>query len=119
MAEGFAKTYGKDVMIAASAGLSPAVSMPPLTIKVMNEKGISVEDHFPKEVGLMRGTTFDLIVNMSGQKLPANMTVPVEEWLVKDPIGKSEETYRATRDDIEGRVMRLVLTMRGGQRAKI
>jgi arsenate reductase (thioredoxin) len=114
MAEGFARTYGKDVLIAASAGLSPAVGIPPLTVQVMKEKGISVEEQFPKDVGFMRGTPFDLIVNMSGQKLPANMTTPVEEWLVRDPIGKSEEVYRTTRDDIEGRVMRLVLSLRNG-----
>ncbi len=115
MAEGFARAYGSDVMVPASAGLSPAMGLPPLTVSVMKEKNISVDDQFPKDLGFMRGVQFDLIVNLSGQRLPTALTVPVEEWLVRDPIGKSEEAYRTTRDDIEGRVMNLILAIRAGR----
>ncbi len=115
MAEGFARAYGKDVVIPASAGLSPAMGIPPLTAQVMKEKNVDVADQFPKDLGFMRGIPFDLIVNMSGQKLPSSLNVPVEEWQVRDPIGKSEEVYRATRDDIEGRVMQLILAVRSGK----
>ena len=112
MAEGFARLYGKDVMIPASAGLAPAMSIPPLTSQVMKEKNVEMSEHFPKDIGFMRGVQFDLIVNMSGQKLPSTITTPVEEWKIRDPIGKSEDVYRATRDDIETRVMKLVLALR-------
>ena len=115
MAEGFARAYGKDVMIPASAGLAPAMSIPPLTTQVMKEKNIDMEEHFCKDLGFMRGVQFDLIVNLSGQKLPSTVKTQVEDWKVRDPIGKSEEFYRATRDDIEDRVMKLVLALRAGR----
>jgi len=112
MAEGFARTYGSDVMEAVSAGLAPAISIPPLTRKVMLEKNIDLAEHFPKGVDAVIGDGADLIINMSGQKLPAKSVAPVEDWLVRDPIGQSEEIYRAVRDEIEQRVMRLILGMR-------
>jgi arsenate reductase len=115
MAEGFARTYGKDCLIPASAGLAPAGSLPPLTVEVMKEKNISLDDHFPKDIGSLRGEPFDLIVNMSGQKLPPKMNTVVQDWKVRDPIGKDEEVYRATRDDIENKVMSLILAIRAGQ----
>ena len=36
----------------------------------------------------------------------------VIEWQVQDPFGASIEAYRAVRDDLEQRVMRLILEMR-------
>lgn len=117
MAEGFARAYGKDVIVPASAGLAPSINVPPLTIQVMKEKGIEIDDHFPKDLGFMRNIQFDLVINMSGQKLPTMKMLQVEEWKVRDPIGKAEEVYRATRDDIENRVMRLVLALRAEQKA--
>jgi arsenate reductase (thioredoxin) len=112
MAEAFARTYGRDVMEPLSAGLSPASGLPPLTFQVMSEKGIALDHHYPKDVSALRGHQFDLVVNMSGQKLPAAWSMPIEEWNVHDPIGESEDVYRSTRDDIENRVMRLILTLR-------
>jgi len=38
MAEGFARTYGSDVIEALSAGLAPAISVSPATIETMKEK---------------------------------------------------------------------------------
>lgn len=115
MAEGFARTYGKDCMIPASAGLAPARELPPLTLEVMKEKNIDLQEHFPKDVGFLRGEPFDLIINMSGQKLPPKLNTMVQDWKVRDPIGKDEGVYRATRDDIENRVMSLILAIRAGK----
>ena len=50
MAEGFARTYGSDVMIAASAGLMPAYAVAPQTIRAMDAKNIDLRDHFPKSL---------------------------------------------------------------------
>ena len=111
MAEGFARTYGSDVLQASSAGLAPAMSVAPLTHKVMLEKNIDVGNIFPKDFKTaVRGA--DLIVNMSGYPLPAEVTVPVEPWEIRDPIGEAEDVYRLVRDEIEQRVMQLILRMR-------
>ncbi len=111
MAEGFARTYGSDVLQASSAGLAPAMSVAPLTHKVMLEKNIDIGYIFPKDFKTaVRGA--DLIVNMSGHALPAEQVVPVDHWEIRDPIGESEDIYRQVRDEIEQRVMQLILRMR-------
>ena len=66
MAEGFARTYGDDVLIAASAGLAPAFSVAPDTQRAMLEKNIDLRDHFPKSIRHLGRSQFDLVVNMSG-----------------------------------------------------
>jgi arsenate reductase len=112
MAEGFARAYGADVIDARSAGLAPAISVAPLTRTVMLEKNIDIGDAFPKGVDMLIRNGVDLIINMSGHKLPNKTGAPVEDWTVRDPIGESEEIYREVRDQIEQRVMRLILEMR-------
>lgn len=112
MAEGFARKYGSDVMESASAGLAPALIVQPLTKKVMSERNIDIEDQHPKDLGMLELKNFDLIVNMSGAKLPPRIPIEIREWKVKDPIGQEEEVYVAVRDQIENAVMRLILEFR-------
>src|SRR5207247_11062919 len=50
MAEGFARAYGSDGMVARSAGLSPATVIAPLTRQVLAETNIRIEDNFPKGI---------------------------------------------------------------------
>jgi arsenate reductase len=112
MAEGFARCYGSDVMHVTSAGLSPASIVQSLTKKVMLDKNIDIEAQYPKDLSSVDPSRFDMIVNMSGVKLPAKIPIEVREWKVDDPIGRSEEVYVAIRDQIESLVMRLVLELR-------
>ena len=110
MAEGFARTYGKDVMAPESAGLAPALEVPLETQETMAEKNIDISTHRPKPMSEFPPGRFDLVVNMSGYPLagfPAAM-----EWKVRDPIGGTAEDYRATRDHIENLVMKLILDLR-------
>ena len=113
MAEGFARSYGADVLEAASAGLSPAVIIQPLTTEVMAGRNIRLDGQFPKGMEILTRESFDVIVNMSGQKL----AVPpggakIREWSVPDPIGQTEKVYKAAAEQIEGLVMRLILELR-------
>jgi arsenate reductase len=112
MAEGFARTYGADVMVPASAGLAPAISVASDTVRTMDEKNIDVRDHFPKSLKHLGRAQFDMVVNMSGFDLPAGIEAPSRTWDVLDPIGHDEETYRLVRDQIEGLVMQLILELR-------
>jgi arsenate reductase (thioredoxin) len=116
MAEGFARTYGSDVMQAASAGLSPAPIVQPLTKKVMLDKNINIDEQFPKSLDDVDVPAFDLIINMSGMKLPARMPIEIREWKVEDPIGRTEEVYVTVRDQLEMAVMRLILELRRAQK---
>jgi arsenate reductase (thioredoxin) len=112
MAEGFARLYGEDVMLAASAGLSPAAIVAPDTIRVMAEKNIDIGGQFPKSLAEVSSQPFDLIINMSGFHLPRAVTSPSRDWDVADPIGEDDETYCRVRDEIERLVMALILELR-------
>src|SRR6478752_9022266 len=119
MAEGFARKYGSDVLEPSSAGLAPASIVQPLTKKVMEAKNINIDDQFPKDLDQVGVAQFDLIVNMSGNKLPNQVQIEVLEWSVEDPIGQSEDTYVQVRDQLEHQVMRLILDLRRDVRKKV
>ena len=112
MAEGFARRYGADVLEPSSAGFSPAAIVQPLTKTVMEAKNINIDAQFPKDLGSIDVPSLDMIVNMSGRKLPARMPIELRDWKIEDPIGRSEEVYLKVRDEIEHLVMRLILDLR-------
>ncbi len=111
MAEAFARAYGSDVMEAASAGLSPAVAVPPDTICAMDEKNIDIRGQFPKSLIHLAAQKFDLIVNMSGRSLPS-VSTPLRVWKVPDPILMDYEKHCEIRDQVESLVMGLILEFR-------
>jgi protein-tyrosine-phosphatase len=112
MAEGFANLYGKDVLIATSSGLAPTEIVVRETIECMRENGVDLSNHYPKPYDPDTSSTFDLIINMSGYDLPEPIEATVRNWLIRDPIGQSEEVYRESRDTIERQVMQLILQLR-------
>jgi arsenate reductase (thioredoxin) len=118
MAEGFARFYGGDVLRASSAGLSPAPVVQPLTFEVMREKNVPLDGHHAKDLGSVAVADFDLLVNMSGVKLPNRIPIEVREWKVEDPIGRPVEIYREVRDQIESLVMQLILELRRESRPR-
>lgn len=114
MAEAFARTYGSDVLIPASAGLTPASGLPAETVNAMAEKNIDMSAHFPKSFRQLRRAKFDLVINMSGFPIPWENDVPTEEWPVADPIAMGYEEHCQVRDQIETLVMKLILDLRRG-----
>ncbi len=116
MAEGFANFYGSDVLTAASAGLAPTQQIPPETVAAMGEINVDVSRHVPRRYDPFEAAGCDLIVNMAGFKLPGPTPKETLDWAVSDPYGAPIEAYRTTRDDLEQRVMRLILDLR--RRAK-
>jgi arsenate reductase (thioredoxin) len=112
MAEGFARMYGADVLVPASAGVMPAASVAPDTAKAMLEKNINLRDHFPKHIRQLGRARFDLIVNMSGSDLDTPPGDLVGEWDVPDPIRFRYDRHCEIRDEIERLVMKLVLDIR-------
>jgi protein-tyrosine-phosphatase len=115
MAEAFARSYGSDVLIPASAGLAPAIKIASDTLYAMAEKNLDLRDHFPKSIRQLGRSQFDLVVNISGAGLPPEVTVPVIEWDVEDPVYLSYEEHCEVRDVIERLVMNLVLDLRRKQ----
>ncbi len=112
MAEGFARTYGADVIEPESAGLAPGWGVAPQTRMAMAEKNIDLDEQFPKPFDIMPLDRYDIVVNISGFPLPKPVRGRVVEWDVADPVGKSDKAIREARDQIENLVMRLILELR-------
>jgi arsenate reductase len=113
MAEGFARTYGDDCLIAASAGVAPAHSIARDTARAMAEKNIDLDGQFPKALRYLERAEFDIVVNMTGSFLPSKFgEAKVLDWDVPDPIMMDYEDHRAVRDAIERRVMTLIVELR-------
>jgi arsenate reductase len=112
MAEGFAAHHGSDVLVAESAGLTPAGIVVDETIRSMAEKNIDISSQYSKPLRLDQAADLDFIVNMSGFRLPDGISVPVVAWAVRDPIGQSELVYAQVRDQIETLVLDLISDLR-------
>jgi len=112
MAEAFANHYGGDVLTAASAGLAPTEGVARNTVRVMEEMNIDVSNHMPRLYNQLEAANCDIVINMAGLSLPGYLPTEVIEWQVNDPFGSPLDTYRAVRNDLEQRVMRLILDFR-------
>ena len=118
MAEAFANTYGSDVLVAGSAGLAPATAVHPVTKKAMLDKNIDLADQFPKAVRHLGRGSFDLIVNMSGSFIPNPPPGHIVDWDIEDPVFMDYEEHCEIRDQIERRVMELILDFRREPKTK-
>ena len=113
MAEGFARTYGHDCIEAVSAGLSPAMIVDQSTKAVMGERGINLDEQFPKPIEMALTPAPTLLINISGAALPHTVAgIPSETWRVRDPIGEVQAVHREVRDQVEGLIMNLILRLR-------
>jgi len=119
MAEAFARTYGSDVIVPASAGLAPAMNVAPDTLRAMAAKNIDLRDHFPKGLRHLGRSQFDVVINMSGMELPAIPGAQTREWDIPDPVFLTYEQHCEVRDAIEHMVMMLILDLRDQQRAPL
>jgi protein-tyrosine-phosphatase len=81
---------------------------------VLTEKNVDLGDHVPRNLRDLKPTDYDLIVNISGEDLGA-LGVPVVNWDIDDPIGGAEPEFRRAREEIEMRVMQLILRIRAGR----
>ena len=115
MAEAMARKYGSEEIEASSAGLAPALNTFSLTRATLLEKNVDLGDHLPRKFRDLDLSKYDLIVNISGRKLPAELGVPVEDWDVEDPFGGPPEEFRRAMEELEMLVMRLILRIRTGK----
>ena len=114
MAEGFANCYGSDVLVAESFGLAPVPRVPREGIMAMAEKNIDISAHVSRRYDPFDGAKADVVVNMSGYRLPGTPPRKLLEWKIDDPYTQPIEAFRKTRDAIEHQVMSLILALRRG-----
>ena len=104
MAEGWARHFGLE---AASAGTHPGTIVAPNAVKVMAEIGIDISDQIPSIIDDFDHTDFDKVCSMGcGVSCP---NIPLDgDWELDDPVGKSMDVYRTTRDAIAEHVRALI-----------
>ena len=124
MAEGWARHIGGDAVVVQSAGIE-AHGKNPRAIEVMREIGIDISGQESTSVndGMLQDA--DVVVTVCGHAdeqcpvLPPGITKL--HWPLTDPakaIGTEEEImaeFRATREEIEGRVNKLLESIKTGE----
>lgn len=112
MAEGFARFHGGQRVEALSAGSHPGGQVNPRAIEAMAELGIDISAQASRSLDQISGE-FDAVVTMGcGDACPRIVARVREDWPVKDTAGRSDEAYRAIRDDIRRRVQALIANLR-------
>jgi protein-tyrosine-phosphatase len=96
--------------VAFSAGTKPAKEINPIVVQIMKEAGFDLNQNTPKLLTLEMLENADKVITMGcgvEETCPASF-VPAEDWQIEDPEGKSLETVRKIRNEIELKVKRLL-----------
>ncbi|PSB14174.1 arsenate reductase, glutathione/glutaredoxin type [filamentous cyanobacterium CCP1] len=113
MAEGFAKTIGKDKIEVISSGLE-ASQIRPEAIAAMKEIGIDITDQYSKPLSDFSAADFDAVISLCGCGVnlpPEWVTREVfQDWQLDDPA-EQPEIFPRVRDEIKERVTKLVETL--------
>ncbi len=94
---------------AISAGTRPAKGVHPEVVEVMREAGIDVAGAVPALLTKEHAQGAALLVTMGcGEECPVLPGARVEDWPLDDPKGRPPERVREIRDEIRGRIVRLL-----------
>ena len=94
---------------AESAGTTPAERVHPEVVEVMRELGIDVSGRRPQKLTTELAEPADVVVTMGcGDECPFIPGKRYLDWDLADPKGRPLEEVRATRDEIDARVQRLL-----------
>jgi len=110
MAEAFLTRVAGDRYQAMSAGTEPADRPHPEVVSAMREVGIELDSSPGRLLTQEMAERADLVIGMGcavEEACPA-LTVPLEDWALDDPKGKSPEEVAAIRDAVSARVDELV-----------
>ncbi len=114
MAQGFfnhlASEHGLDVT-AESAGTRPEGHVSPEAIEVMAERGIDIAHQTSDRVEPQELVNVDHVITMGCDDrdvCPATFRGDARDWAIRDPKGHPTGVFREVRDEIEGRVRRML-----------
>jgi arsenate reductase len=94
---------------ARSAGTDPAERVHPEVVEAMRELGLDLSKREPRRLTEEDAEWADVVVTMGcGDKCPYVPGRRYVDWDLPDPKGQPIEAVRRTRDDIAGRVRRLI-----------
>jgi arsenate reductase (thioredoxin) len=99
---------------ALSAGTTPGERVHPEVVEVMRELGTDLGDRVPQALSVELAQQADVIVTMGcGDACPYIPGKRYVDWNLPDPRGRPIEEVRATRDEIQKRVSKLVADLDG------
>jgi arsenate reductase (thioredoxin) len=112
MAAAFLEHLGGDRVRVRSAGTEPTDRVNPGVVEAMREAGIDLTARRPQRLEDAAVREADVVVTMGcGDACPVYPGKRYEDWDLPDPSGKTMAEVRAIRDDIEGRVRRLLASL--------
>jgi protein-tyrosine-phosphatase len=92
-----------------SAGSEPADRVNPAAVEAMAEEGIDITAEQPKILTTEAVKQSDVVITMGcGDTCPIFPGKRYEDWELEDPAGKGVESVRLIRDEIKGRIVRLL-----------
>jgi arsenate reductase (thioredoxin) len=109
MAAALLDRYANGRVHVRSAGSTPANEINRAVVEAMAELKIDLSQEFPKPLTDEFVNAADVVITMGcGDACPIYPGKRYEDWEVEDPAGQSLAAVRLIRDDIDGRVRRLV-----------
>jgi arsenate reductase len=112
MAAGLLERRAGDRVRVLSAGSEPADELNPAVVAAMEEIGIDISAERPKKLENEMVRESDVVITMGcGDACPIYPGKRYEDWELEDPAGKDLETVRRIRDEIVGRVDKLVASL--------
>ena len=89
--------------------------MNPAVVAVMAEVGIDISRELPTKLLTEDVEAADVVVTMGcGDACPFFPGKRYEDWALADPSGQGPDAVRLIRDDIDGRVRRLLAELTSG-----
>jgi len=114
MAAGLVKLRSKGRMRVSSAGSDPGETINPAVIEAMDEFGVDLSEELPKPLTDEAVRAADVVITMGcGDACPIHPGKRYEDWVLDDPAGQSLDTVRRIRDELDGRVQRLIAELLG------
>jgi arsenate reductase (thioredoxin) len=112
MASGWLKYLSGDRVDVFSGGSEPASTVNPAAIEAMAEVGIDIRTEFPKPWTDEIIRAADVVITMGcGDACPVYPGKRYEDWVLDDPEGLDLPGVRPIRDEIRGRVEKLMAEM--------
>ena len=109
MAAGWLRHLAGGSVDVFSGGSDPGIEVNSAAVDAMAEVGIDIATEYPKPWTDEIARAADVIVTMGcGDACPVFPGKRYEDWELTDPAGQPIEVVRGVRDDIRGRVERLV-----------
>ena len=100
---------------ALSAGTTPSDRIHPEVVTVMREIGIDLGGRTPQPLTLALAEAADVVITMGcGDECPYIPGKRYLDWDLTDPKGRPLDEVRALRDEIAGRVQRLLSDLDSG-----